>query len=291
MIQKSEIGIQKSEEFLADFRFQNSDFRFPTLVGIVNLTEDSFSDGGRYLSPDAALAQARKLAGEGAEVLDLGAASSNPDAKHVPPDVEIARLAPVVAALKKEGRKISIDSFAPETQSWALAQDVDYLNDIQGFPEEKIYPALAKAKCRLVVMHSVQGRGPATRMEIDSASIMGRIHDFFAARIEALTKAGIARERLILDPGMGLFLGTKAEASFTVLRRLPELKKAFGLPVLISVSRKSFLRKLTGRDVGHAGAATLVAELFAAAQGADFIRTHEPAPLRDALTVAASLRG
>lgn len=263
----------------------------PVIFGIVNITEDSFSDGGLFLSPEAALAHARKLADDGADVLDLGAASSNPDAKHVPSDVEIARLAPIVAALKKEGRKISIDSFAPETQNWALAQGMDYLNDIQGFPEEKLYPALAKAKCRLVVMHSVQGRGPATRMEIDPASIMGRIQDFFANRIAVLTKAGIVRERLILDPGMGLFLGTKAEASFTVLRHLPELKAAFGLPILISVSRKSFLRKLTGRDVAHIGPATLAAELIAAAQGADFIRTHEPAPLRDALTVAASFKG
>jgi dihydropteroate synthase type 2 len=263
----------------------------PVIFGIVNITEDSFSDGGLYLSPETALAHARKLAADGADVVDLGAASSNPDAKHVPHDVEIARLAPVVAALKKEGQKISIDTFAPQTQVWAIGQGVDYLNDIQGFPDGKIYPALAKAKCKLVVMHSVQGRGPATRAPGDASTVMERIFDFFRGRIDALTKAGVARERLILDPGMGLFLGAGVEVSLTVLRRLPELKRAFQLPVLVSVSRKSFLRKLTGRDAGQAGAATLAAELFAAAQGADFIRTHEPAPLKDALTVAEALRG
>lgn len=224
-------------------------------------------------------------------MLDLGAASSNPDAKHVPHEVEIARLAPVVAALEKEGRKISIDTFAPETQAWVIGQGVDYLNDIQGFPDEKIYPALAKAECKLIVMHSVQGRGPATRVAGDASTIMDRILDFFHTRIAALTKGGVARERLILDPGMGLFLGAGVEVSLTVLRRLPELKAAFQLPILISVSRKSFLRKLTDRDVGQAGAATLSAELFAAAQGADYIRTHEPAPLKDALTVTSALRG
>jgi dihydropteroate synthase type 2 len=263
----------------------------PLIFGIVNITEDSFSDGGLYLSPQAALTHARKLAEDGVDVLDLGAASSNPDAKHVPADVEIARLAPIVAALKKEARKISIDSFAPETQSWALAQGVDYLNDIQGFPEAKLYPALAKARCKLVVMHSVQGCGRATRVETDPATIMGRIHDFFETRIAALTSVGVPRERLILDPGMGFFLGANPDVSLRVLKRLPELKAAFGLPILISVSRKSFLRKMTGRDAGESLPATLAVELFAAAQGADIIRTHESAPLRDALTLAAALAG
>jgi dihydropteroate synthase type 2 len=263
----------------------------PLIFGIVNITEDSFSDGGLYLSPQAALTHARELAEEDADVLDLGAASSNPDAKHVPPDVEITRLAPLVAALKKEGRKISVDSFAPETQAWALMQGADYLNDIQGFPEPKLYPALAKARCKLIVMHSVQGRGPATRMETDAATIMGRIRDFFEGRIKALTSAGIARERLILDPGMGLFLGTNPNVSLTVLKHLPELKGAFGLPILISVSRKSFLRKMTGRDAGESLPATLATELFAVCQGVDIIRTHEPAPLKDALTLAAALAG
>lgn len=261
------------------------------IFGIVNITENSFSDGGLYLAPQAALAHARKLSDDGADVLDLGAASSNPDAKHVPVDVEIARLAPIVAALKKEAYKISIDSFTPETQIWALAQGVDYLNDIQGFPEPKLYPALAKARCKLVVMHSVQGRGRATRVETNPATVMQRILDFFEARIGALTSAGIARERLILDPGMGFFLGANSDVSLTVLKRLPELKAAFGLPILISVSRKSFLRKMTGRDAGKSLPATLAAELYAASQGADIIRTHEPAPLRDVLTVAAALAG
>lgn len=263
----------------------------PTIFGIVNITEDSFSDGGLFLSPLAALTHTRKLTDDGADVLDLGAASSNPDAKHVPSDVEIARLAPIVAALKQETRKISIDSFAPETQVWALAQGVDYLNDIQGFPEPKLYPALAKARARLIVMHSVQGRGRATRVETDPATIMDRIRDFFENRIKALTAAGIARERLILDPGMGFFLGANSDVSLAVLKRLPELKAAFGLPILISVSRKSFLRKMTGRDAGESLPATLAAELFAASHGADIIRTHEPAPLRDALTLASALAG
>jgi dihydropteroate synthase type 2 len=257
----------------------------PEIFGILNITEDSFSDGGRFLAPEAALAHARALIANGADVLDIGAASSNPDAKPVASDVEIARMAPVVAALKNEGAKISIDSFSPDVQRWALAQDADYLNDIQGFPDDALYPALAASRAKLIVMHSVQEWGPATRADIPPAQIFARVTDFFERRIAALTKAGIARESLILDPGMGFFLGANPEASFTMLRRMPELKRAFGLPLLVSVSRKSFLRKIIGRGPAQSGPASLAAELFAMAQGADHIRTHDPGALKDAAAV------
>jgi dihydropteroate synthase type 2 len=256
------------------------------IFGIVNITEDSFSDGAKYLEPEAAIAHARKLVGEGAAVIDVGAASSNPDAIAVPPEVEIARLAPVVEALKGEGIAISVDTFAPDVQRWALAQGIDYLNDVRGFPDPELYPHLASSNAKLIVMHAVQEGGPASRaIRVPAAQLPDRILSFFDRRIAALTEAGVARERLILDPGMGLFLGTDADGSFSVLRNLPRLKEAFGLPVLVSVSRKSFLRRLTGRGKQEAGAATLAAELFAAARGADYIRTHEPVPLRDALAV------
>jgi dihydropteroate synthase type 2 len=260
------------------------------ILGILNITEDSFSDGGKYLSPDAALARARALALD-ADILDLGAASSNPDAKAVAPEIEIARLAPVVAALKKDGRAVSVDSFAPEVQRWAIEQDVAYLNDIQGFPDAALYPALARSGAKLIVMHSVQERGRATRVEIAPSEIFERVQRFFTERIAALTRAGIGRDRLILDPGMGFFLGANPEASFTVLRRLADLKDLFGLPILVSVSRKSFLRALTGRGPREAGPASLAAELFAIRQGADYVRTHDPAALKDALTVAKALDG
>jgi dihydropteroate synthase type 2 len=261
------------------------------MFGILNITEDSFSDGATYLAPDAALAHGRALMADGGDVLDVGAASSNPDAKPVAPEVEIARLAAVVPTLKAEGASISVDTFAPEVQRWALRQNFDYLNDIQGFPDAELYPALAASAAKLIVMHSVQGRGPATRVRVPAETLMDRILAFFEARVAALEAAGVARARLILDPGMGLFLGTDKDASFTVLRGIGRLKTEFGLPVLISVSRKSFLRRLTGRGPREALAATLAAEIFAVCQGADYIRTHEPRPLRDALITWAALNG
>ena len=256
------------------------------LLGIVNITEDSFSDGGKFLGTDDAIAHAVKLARNGADIIDLGAASSNPDAKQVKSEVEIARLAPVVAALKKGGILISVDTFAPEGQRWAIGQGVDYLNDVRGFPFADLYPDLAASPAKLIVMHSLEGLGPATRVAIEPSEIFDRVVRFFDERFGALERAGVARDRLILDPGMGLFLGTRREASFEILRRLSELKARFGLPVLVSVSRKSFLRTFLDRPAEEAGPASLAAELYAAlVQGADFIRTHNPAALRDALAV------
>ena len=262
----------------------------PVLLGILNITEDSFSDGGRYLATDAALARARELANDAA-IIDIGAASSNPMSKGVPPDVEIARMAPVVAMLKRESVPVSVDSFSVPVQRWSLAQGVEYLNDIHGFPNRELYDALAASPARLIVMHAIQEEGPADRTRVDPVGIFDRVMNFFDRRILALEAAGIARSRLILDPGMGFFLGTAVDASYTVLRQLPALKQAFSLPLLISVSRKSFLRKLTGRLPQASGAATLSAELFAVAQGADYIRTHDPGALKDALLVQRALRG
>jgi dihydropteroate synthase type 2 len=264
----------------------------PLLVGILNITEDSFSDGGHYLDPAAAIAQARHLVAGGADIVELGAAASNIAATPVAPAEEIRRLDPVIAALMAEHIPLSVDSFRPEPQRFALARGVAYLNDIQGFPDPAVYPELAAASCRLIVMHAAQGRGRARRLDLGADEVWQRIEDFFAERVPRLERAGIARGRLILDPGMGFFLSSRPEASLKVLAGLGRLQRGFGLPVLISVSRKSFLATLTGHDApAELGPASLAAELFAAAEGADFIRTHDPAALRDGLRVIEALAG
>lgn len=261
-----------------------------TIFGILNVTADSFSDGGRYLDPAAAAAHARRLAADGADVIDIGAAASNISAAPVAPDEEIRRLDRVISALDGSGIVLSVDSFQPEVQRYAIGRGVGFLNDIQGFPNPSLYPDLAATGCRLVVMHAVHGRGRARRLELDEAAVWGHIGEFFAARVAALQAAGIARERLILDPGMGFFLSTRPQASLRALAGIGALKRRFGLPVLVSVSRKSFLAAITERGAAdQRGPASLAAELFAAAEGADYIRTHDPAGLRDGLRVMEAL--
>ncbi len=255
------------------------------ILGILNITTDSFSDGGQYLAPLDALAHADRLLGEGADILDIGAASSHPDSSPVPPETEIARLAAIVPALHDLGASLSIDSFSTPVQRWALEQGVDYLNDIHGFADPALYSDLAASSAKLIVMHMVQPEGAATRIDVPPDQILDRIVTFFEQRLNLLVAAGIAQDRLILDPGMGFFLGTDPQTSLNVLGRLPELADAFGLPLLVSVSRKSFLKALSreGED------ASLAAEMFAVRQGAAYIRTHAPLALQEGLKLLEEL--
>ena len=261
----------------------------PRIVGIVNITEDSFSDGGRYLAPAHALAHARFLAESGADVIELGPASSHPDAQPVSAQAEIKRLESVLPELVAQGLRVSVDSCQTATQAWALEQGVAYLNDTRGFPCPEAVAGLPGAGARLIVMHSLDPGGRAPRRGGEPERIVEQVEAFFGRRLEVLRRAGIARERIIMDPGMGLFLGTDPEASLRVLRALPGLRERFGLPLLVSVSRKSFLQALAGRDAQGADAATLAAELFAARAGVDYLRTHSVGALRDALRIQAAL--
>jgi dihydropteroate synthase type 2 len=261
----------------------------PRLVGVVNITEDPFSDGGRYFGAAAAVAHARELLAEGADIVELGPAASNPDSAQVTAAEERRRLAPVLERLAADRVPVSVDSSRPETHRFALSAGVAWLNDIHGFGDAGLYPLLAASPCRLVVMHAVQAAGPATRVATDPAVVRDGMFRFFARRLAALQAAGIGRDRLVVDPGLGYFLGSAPGPSLAALAGIRELKAAFGLPVLVSPSRKSFLRSLTGKGVGGSGPATLAAEVFAAWQGADYIRTHDVAAARDALDVLAAV--
>lgn len=261
----------------------------PRLVGIVNITTDSFSDGGRFLTPEHAIAQARRLHAAGADIVDLGPASSHPDAEPVSAAEEIHRLADVIDQLIADGIPLSVDSFRAETQRYVAARGAAYLNDIQGFPDQDRYEELAELPCRLVVMHSIQRRGPATKTATDPNDIWPKVEQFFTERLAALEAAGVKRDRLIIDPGLGYFLGSTPGPSLAMMAALGQLRARFGVPVLVSPSRKSFLRALTGSDLAAIGPATVAAELYAAYQGVDFIRTHDVAAIRDALTVFGAL--
>lgn len=261
----------------------------PLLVGIVNLTADSFSDGGRFLAAEDALAHARLLRSEGADIIELGPAASHPGAQKVTGTEEIRRLTGVVDQLVAEDVAVSIDSFLPETQRFAAARGAAYVNDIQGFSDPTQYEQLAGADCRLIVMHSVQRRGPATKLVTDPSVVCSGIERFFAERLATLEAAGIGRDRLVMDPGLGYFLGAGPEPSLRVLAGLEQLKSRFEVPIMVSPSRKSFLRDLTGNSLPRIGPASLAAELYAACHGVDYIRTHDVAAIRDALIVVNAL--
>jgi len=266
------------------------DIATPRIVGILNVTPDSFSDGGRYQDPDVAARRAEELWSDGAEWVDLGPASSHPRAATVMASEEIRRLGPVLDRLRGHEARLSVDSFQPETQRYALSRGVSVLNDVRGFEWPELYPELARAGCTLIVMHALPRDPPMPPRDAGGADALWlHMERFFAARVEALERAGVSRSRLILDPGMGFFLGSDPMLSLDVLCGIARLRDKLGLPVLIGVSRKSFLGTLTGRDVAERGAATLAAELFAADRGVDYIRTHDVRALRDALCVRAAL--
>ena len=263
----------------------------PRIIGIVNITEDSFSDGGQFLAADAAIEHARQLARDGADFLELGPASSNPDAIHVSGKDQIERLGPVVKGLSTCGIPLSIDSTDSDVLEFGIDAGVSMLNDVRGFPDPRIYPALADSQASLVVVHSLLELERAARNDATPEQVLASIEHFFETRLSELVRSGIAEDRLIVDPGMGFFLGSDPNASISVLQRIPELRARFGCPVFISVSKKSFLRALTGRAISRIGPATLAAELHAVREGADYIRTHDVAALCDALKISKSLSG
>ena len=193
-------------------------------------------------------------------------------------------MAPVISHLHTRGALVSVDTFRPEAQLYALSRGVAFLNDIHGFPHATIYQALAASSCRLIAMHSLHGPNHITRADIPVPDVVDSIIRFFEERVIVLEAAGVARQRVIVDPGMGFFLGANPYASFAALAGIDRIKRALDLPLLVSVSRKSFLRNVTGQsDAARTGSATLAAEIYAALRGADFIRTHDVGALADAM--------
>ncbi len=270
-----------------------------TILGILNLTRDSFSDGGRYLSPADAIAHAERLREDGADVIDVGAESTHPDADDVPASEEIARLEAVVPELRRRGLRVSVDTHKPSVMARADAWGVEFLNDVNALRDPAAVTAARCGSARIILMHSrsirpraERGQPPPDRTHAPSpdagrGAIVPKILEFFRERVALLEAAGLARERLIVDPGMGFFLGPDAGDSLDVLRQFAALRE-MGRPLLISVSRKSFVGQVLAeggapRPVHHRAAGTLAAELWAAQHGAEYVRTHEPRPLRDGL--------
>jgi dihydropteroate synthase len=257
------------------------------IMGILNVTPDSFSDGGRYLDPTAAVGRARVLVDDGAEILDIGGESSRPGSRPVPADEERRRVLPVVEAAAALGVPVSIDTAKPEVARSALAAGASIVNDIGGLRDSEMLRIIADFEAGAVVMHMA---GTPSTMQDDPryADVVREVADWLAARVEAAAAAGIPRERLAIDPGIGF--GKTSTHNLELLRRLGELR-AVGPAILVGTSRKRFLGRLTGRDVGDRLVASVVSALAANRRGADVVRVHDVAAMRDARLVWAAIAG
>lgn len=258
-------------------------------MGIVNVTPDSFSDGGAYLDREAAVRHALALEAEGAAILDIGGESMRPGAEPVEEAEELRRVVPVVEALAAAGTgaQISVDTVKLAVAQAAVDAGATYVNDVTAFRHDpEIAGLVADRGLDCCLMHML---GEPRTMQRDPRydDVVSDVKAFLEERLAFAVREGIPEERIHLDPGIGISFGKTVEHNLELLRRLDELV-AIGRPVLVGVSRKSFLGHLTGRDVAERGAATLAANLVAFARGATVFRVHEVAPLHDALRVAAA---
>jgi dihydropteroate synthase len=258
----------------------------PLIMGVVNITPDSFSDGGRFLDPAAAIAHAHQLIAEGADLLDLGAESSRPGAAAVvSADEELRRLLPVLQGLRDVPVPISVDTIKPEVMRAALAEGAGMINDINALRAPGAFAAVAAADAAVCLMH-MQGTPGTMQQHPSYGDVVAEVKAFLLERVRAARDAGIAPERIVIDPGFGF--GKTLEHNLELLRHLREFD-ALGLPLLAGWSRKSSLGTITGKPAGDRLAASIAAALIAAQNGARILRVHDVAATRDALSVLAAV--
>ena len=255
----------------------------PLVMGVLNVTPDSFSDGGRFLDPASALEQASRMIAEGADILDIGAESTRPygGAVAVSSDEEIRRLTPVLPAAVAMGVPVSIDTMKAAVAEWALAAGTVIVNDVWGLQRDSgLARVVAVHRVPVIVMHNRDTADPA----ID---ILADISAFFSRSLEIARRAGVAREKIVLDPGIGF--GKTAEQSLTAIACIGEFK-SFGLPLLVGASRKRFIDKVLPAPPDQRLGGSIAAHVLAVVGGAAIIRTHDVAETVQALRVAAAIR-
>jgi dihydropteroate synthase len=253
------------------------------VMGVVNVTPDSFSDGGRFLDPQAAIAQARRLAAEGADILDIGAESTRPygDAVRVSVDEERVRLEPVLSEVIALGCPVSVDTMKAPIAAWAIDLGATIVNDVWGLQRDPdMARVVAERGVPVIIMHNRDAADPA----ID---IVADVMSFFEHSLDIAARAGIARERIVLDPGIGF--GKTPQQSITCIARLAAFRK-FGLPLLIGASRKRFIHTITPSEPMERLGGSIAAHLLAIENGAAIVRVHDVAPTIQALAVAAAIR-
>ena len=258
----------------------------PRIMGIVNVTPDSFSDGGAHGSTEAAVAHGLRLAEEGADLLDVGGESTRPGAGEVPVEEELRRVIPVIERLAAEtSLPISVDTSKPEVMRAAVAAGAGLVNDVFALRREGALEAAAAAGVPVVLMH-MQGEPRSMQDAPDYDDLVGEVHRFLAERIFACEMAGIPRKSIVLDPGYGF--GKTTAHNLLLLRQQSRLLD-LGLPLLAGLSRKRFLGEITGREVGDRLHASVAAAVLAAEYGARFLRVHDVAATVDALKLWAAV--
>ena len=257
------------------------DLRRPLVMGIVNVTADSFSDGGRFLAPDHAVAAARRLVAEGADIVDIGAESTRPGSLPVPDDVEWQRLEPVLLALADLDSPVSVDTRHPSVMAKAVACGASIINDVEGFRSPEAIDVVAGTAVGLVVMH-MKGEPRTMQQAPYYDNVVTEVCDFLQRQRDLLEARGVARDRLCLDPGFGF--GKSLAHNLTLLARLDEMRK-LGCPILVGMSRKSMVGGLTGLPIAERLGSSIAAALAAVDRGAHIVRVHDVAQTLAALTV------
>jgi dihydropteroate synthase len=255
----------------------------PLVMGVLNVTPDSFADGGHFLDPPAAIAHAQRLAAEGADILDIGAESTRPygNAVAVPLDEERARLADVLPAVVALGIPVSIDTMKAAVAAWALAAGAMIVNDVWGLQRDPGMAGVVAEHCApVIIMHNRETADP-------SIDIIADVTAFFLRSLAIAARAGIARARIVLDPGIGF--GKTPEQSMTCIARL-DAWRGLGLPLLVGASRKRFIHAVVPSEPAERLGGSIAAHLMAVENGAAIIRVHDVAPTVQALAVAAAIR-
>ena len=255
---------------------------YPAVMGVLNVTPDSFSDGGQFAAPERALAQARRMIAEGADIIDIGAESTRPyGSEPISAEEELKRLEPVLPDVVALGIPVSIDSMKSAVVAWALDQGAAIANDVWGLQRDSGMAGLvAERGAPVIIMHNRDSADPAV-------DIMQDLVDFFARSLDIAAKAGVSPDKIVLDPGIGF--GKTPEQSITALAQLGELQ-SFGFPLLVGASRKRFISTVTPSEPHQRLGGSIAAHLLAAQNGARIIRAHDVAETVQALRVTAAIR-
>jgi dihydropteroate synthase len=258
------------------------------LMGVVNVTPDSFSDGGLYAEPEAAIAHGRRLRADGADILDIGGESTRPGAQAVAPEEELRRVEPVVTALAAEAGPVSIDTSKAAVAAAALDAGATIVNDVTALRGDAEMAALCAERGATVVLMHMLGTPRTMQDDPRYEDVVADVRAFFEERLAAARAAGIETERIWLDPGIGF--GKTDEHNMELLRRLPELAE-LGRPLVVGTSRKGFIGRVDGSPPGERLGGTIASSVLAAANGAAVLRVHDVAETRQALAVAGAVLG